>query len=345
MDITLGALARELEGRALGDVARRLTGVASLDAADPGDVAFVDSARRMTEATKSRAGCLLIPEGVDPCGRDAIAVAHPKLAFVTLLARVHPEPTPPPGIHASAVVDASAVIAHDAHLGPLVVVGARAVVGAGAVIGAGSVLGDDSVVGPGSRLHPRVVLYPGVKVGARAILHAGVVLGADGFGYVRDAIGRLHKFPQLGGLVLGDDVEIGANTTIDRAALGTTRIGDGSKLDNLVQIAHNVIIGEHVAISAQVGIAGSSTLEDGVTLGGQVGLGDHVRVRRGATIAAQSGVASGKVVRGDAVLWGTPARPLPEVKRQIAELRFLSELRAEVRLLREVVDRLAAATG
>jgi UDP-3-O-[3-hydroxymyristoyl] glucosamine N-acyltransferase len=191
---------------------------------------------------------------------------------------------------------------------------------------------------------PRVVLYPGTTVGERVLIHAGAVLGADGFGFSRAPDGTLVKFPQIGRLVIEDDVEIGANTTIDRGALGATIIGRGTKVDNLVQVAHNVVIGRDCALSAQVGIAGSSKIEDRVTLAGQVGIADHVRVEIGATAGAQAGIPSHKVIRAGQVVWGTPARPLAEFKRQFAHLSRIAQLRRQIRRIEEKLG-LATATG
>jgi UDP-3-O-[3-hydroxymyristoyl] glucosamine N-acyltransferase len=238
----------------------------------------------------------------------------------------------------------SARIAEDVFIGAGVSVGERVELGRGTQVLAGAVLEDDVEVGSECVIHPNVVLYGGVRVGSRVVLHAGVVLGADGFGYVRGAEGY-HKFPQVGAVVIEDDVEIGANSCVDRGALGETRIGRGTKLDNLVQVAHNVQIGERVVIAAQTGISGSTVIESDAVIGGQVGMGDHARVGAGAIIGSKAGVLPGKIVRAGAVVWGVPVRPLDEYKRLNAHFGRLPQMRAEIdelkRQVRELVARLA----
>jgi UDP-3-O-[3-hydroxymyristoyl] glucosamine N-acyltransferase len=211
-------------------------------------------------------------------------------------------------------------------------------VGAGTRLEASVTLGANVTVGEGCVLHPNVVLYDGVSIGNRVILHAGVCLGADGFGYVRDDLGY-HKFPQIGTVVIEDDVELGAYTCVDRAALGQTRIGRGTKLDNMVHVGHNCDIGERVVIAAQTGISGSVTIEDDCVIGGQVGFGDHIRVQSGAVIGSKAGVLPGKIVR-PGVWWGIPIQPLDEYKRLNAHLGRVPQLRDEVKELRRKLEEL-----
>jgi UDP-3-O-[3-hydroxymyristoyl] glucosamine N-acyltransferase len=199
-------------------------------------------------------------------------------------------------------------------------------------------------VGGGCVLHPNVVLYGGVTLGDRVVLHAGVVVGADGFGYVRDERGVYHKFPQVGTVHIEDDVEVGANSCVDRGALGETRIGRGSKIDNLVQVGHNVRIGERVVIAAQTGISGSTVIESDAVIGGQVGFGDHARVLSGAVIGSQAGVLPGKIVR-PGVWWGTPIQPLEEYKRLNALWGRLPRMREEIRELKRQVKELLSRPG
>ena len=206
--------------------------------------------------------------------------------------------------------------------------------GAGVFLGQGARVGNDCV------LHPRVTVYAGATIGNRAILHAGVVIGSDGFGYVF-AEGRHVKFPQLGNIVIGDDVEIGSNTTIDRGSLGTTLIGEGTKIDNLVQIAHNVKIGRHCVIASQVGISGSSEIGNYVVMAGQVGVGDHAYVEDRVIVGGQAGVLPGKIVRSGSVVWGTPCRPMSEFKKTVARLARLEGLAEKVRALAKQVEQLA----
>jgi UDP-3-O-[3-hydroxymyristoyl] glucosamine N-acyltransferase len=224
-------------------------------------------------------------------------------------------------VHPSAILGDRVTV--DAH----VVIGEAAEIGAGTWIGAGTVISTGVKIGCGCEVYPHVTIYPGVSVGNRVIIHAGVVLGSDGFGYVRDpATGRYEKFPQVGRLVIEDDVEIGANTTIDRGALETTRIGRGAKIDNLVHIGHNCQVGENVVIAAQTGLSGSVTVEKNVVLGGQVGIGEHARIEEGAMLGGQGGVLPHKTLRGKGIaFWGTPAKPLRLYLKELALLARLAK--------------------
>ena len=314
---TVEELARWLGGDAEGEKGRELSDVAALEAAGEADVSFVESERSSQQARGSKAGCLLAPPGLELPGRTVIRVPNPRAAMARTIELFHPPPARRPGIHPTVVIGEEVVIGADvaiaacAVIGDGVQIGARTSVGAACVVGAKAVLGEDCL------LYPRVTLYPGVRLGCRVILHSGCVIGGDGFGYVFDA-GRYHKFPQIGTVEIADDVEIGANTTIDRGALGATRIGRGTKIDNLVQVAHNVQIGEHCVIASQTGISGSAVIEDYVVIAGQVGLGDHVRVEKGAVLGGQCGILPHKVIRAGQTVWGTPARPLKEQLEQQA---------------------------
>jgi UDP-3-O-[3-hydroxymyristoyl] glucosamine N-acyltransferase len=225
-----------------------------------------------------------------------------------------------------------------AYVGPYTSVGEYARIGNNCRIETGAVIGDNVTIGDDSVIHPNVVLYDSVSIGSRAILHAGVCIGADGFGYVRSNLGY-HKFPQIGTVIIEDDVEIGAHTCIDRAALGRTRIGKGTKLDNMVHVGHNCDIGERVVIAAQTGISGSVVIEDDAVIGGQVGFGDHTRVQKGAIIGSKAGILPGKIVR-PGVWWGIPVQPLDEYKRLNAHLGRLPEMRDELKDLRARVKEL-----
>ena len=227
------------------------------------------------------------------------------------------------GIHPSAIVPASAELGNDVAIGARAILGEHVKIGDETTIGAGAVIGDKVAIGSHCRLDANVTIYPGTTLGDRVIVQAGAVLGSEGFGYVRDSTtGRYEQSPQIGRLVIEDDVEIGANSTIDRGALDETRIRRGAKIDNLVHIGHNVLIGENVVIAAQTGISGSAVIEDNVIIGGQVGIADHVRIEEGAILGAQSGIPTKKVIRGKGVVfWGTPARPIREY---LKELAFLS---------------------
>ena len=327
--MTVGELIERLGGELLaGEPATLLAGVADVTQAKELDLVFGETQAAADKAVGGWASAVVVPlnHSLSPGGRMAvIAVAQPRLWFAKA-ARLLAEPLPARAVHASAV------IAVDAHLAETVSIGPGAVVGHGAVIGdfsrveAGAVVGDGVVIGEHCRIYPRAVLYAGTVLGDRVMVHAGAVLGADGFGYVRDAgDGSYTQFPQQGRLVIEDDVEIGANTTIDRGALTETRIRRGAKLDNLVHIGHNCDVGEDVVIASQTGISGSSTIGRGAVLAGQVGIGDHAHVGDGVILGGQAGVLSGKTLETTGtVLWGTPAKPLREYLRELATLGRLA---------------------
>jgi UDP-3-O-[3-hydroxymyristoyl] glucosamine N-acyltransferase len=327
--MTVGEIADTLGGSVQGDAAREIRSVAALETAGPSDLTFAADSKALEKAVESGAGCILVAAGNTVAGRTTVGVENPKIAFIHIADRLMPRPAPTPGIHATAVVAADAVVAPDASVGAGVVIESGARVGSGSELRAGVFVGEGAEIGADCVLHPGVKLYPLARLGNRVILHAGVVIGGDGFGYVFNA-GRHEKFPQLGGVVIEDDVEIGCNTTIDRGSLGTTVVGEGTKIDNLVQIAHNVTIGKHCIIAAQTGISGSVRVGDYAVIGGQVGIGDHVEIESGAQIGSKGGILPGKIVRRGAVIWGIPGRPLDVFKRQYAHLSRLPELARRV---------------
>lgn len=331
-------------GRVRGDGNVRIERVAALESARKGEIAFVEDARLFESVKASQASCIIIPESAQVDAPCMIEAARPKLAFAIIAGSLHPPKRVAPSRHPTASIAASAEVDESVYVGAHALIGERTRVGAGTQVHAGVTVGDEVVIGSDCVLHPNVVLYDRVTIGSRVVLHAGVTVGADGFGYVPDEENRRHKFPQIGTVVIEDDVEIGANSCIDRGALGETRIGRWTKIDNLVQIAHNVLIGERVVIAAQTGISGSTVIEDDAIIGGQVGMGDHARVRRGAIIGSKAGILPGKIVRAGAVVWGIPARPLDEYKRLNAHWGRLPAMRAEVeelrRQMKEVLARL-----
>ncbi len=331
-------IARLVGGRVAGDPGREIEGVASLETATAKDLSFAEGDRGLKRAAESKAGCILVREGKLLAAQTTIAVANPKLAFVRAAAVLYPPQPPSPGIHPTAVIASEARLGKGVAAGPYVVIEPGATVGDGTVLGAGVFLGRGSSLGSHCVLHPRVTVYAGVQIGNRVIVHAGTVLGADGFGYVF-AEGRHHKFPQLGGLVIEDEVEIGANSALDRGSLGTTVIGEGTKIDNLVQIAHNVKVGRHAVIASQTGISGSVHIGDHVVMGGQVGVGEQARVGARAMIGGQSGILPGKIVPEGSTMWGTPVRPLAEFKRLHAYLGRLPALARKVKELSSHVSR------
>jgi len=301
-----------------------------------GSLAFLEKTEvdSMTEAS-----CVLLPLGTDTSGcNSAILVKNPKLAFAKAAALLHPPKSRPAEIHPSAVIAEEARIGEGVFIGAFVTVGEGSSVGDGSQLRAGTKIGDNVHVGANCVIHPNVTIDDHCSVGENVILHSGVVIGADGFGYVKDEVGDYVKFPQIGTVVIEDNVEIGANTCIDRGALGETRIGAGTKIDNLVQVGHNVSIGERCVIAAQTGISGSVIIEDDCVIGGQVGFGDHVRVQSGAIIGSQAGVLPGKIVRPGA-WWGTPIQPLDEYKKLNAQLKGIGRLKASVDELRKKIER------
>jgi UDP-3-O-[3-hydroxymyristoyl] glucosamine N-acyltransferase len=304
----VGEIAERVGGSVEGDANREIHAAAPIELAGPDELAFAATPKALAAARSSDAGCLIVGEQASLPGRTLIRVPNPRAAFARVLAALYPSAEPAAGVHPTAIVDAAATIHPSAYVGP------------------GCVIEADVIIGRESRLHSRVTVYRGVTIGQRVLIHAGVVIGADGFGF-EFADGRYHKFPQVGRVEIGDDVEIGANSTIDRAALGVTRIGEGTKLDNLVHVGHNVTIGKHVVIAAQTGISGGAVVEDYVVCGGQVGIADKVRIESKAVLGAQCGVPSNKIIRGGETVWGTPARPIQQYLKSLAELNALTRKR------------------
>jgi UDP-3-O-[3-hydroxymyristoyl] glucosamine N-acyltransferase len=330
VSFTLGRLADALGASLLGDPGLVVTGVAPLDVAGPRQISFLTDPKYLKQARASRAGALLVSRDVTGLDVPLLQVDRPQQALIALLGLFHPEPSDEPGVHPTACVAHEARIDPSASVGPLAVVEAEAVVGPRTHIGALSFVGRRAVLGEDVRLYPRVVVREGVRIGNRVVVHSGAVLGADGFGYAFD--GRAHvKIPQVGGLRIDDDVEVGANTAIDRATLGETIVRRGTKIDNLVQIGHNCDVGEDVILVSQVGIAGSSRIGNRAMLAGQVGVADHVTIGAGAILTAKSGVPS-DVPAGE--VWsGIPSRPTSEQKRIWAGESQLPELIRRVRAL------------
>ena len=322
-----------------GDGEKEIAGVADVETAGAGDLSFVSGRRAERSAQASSAGCLIVPTEFPNPGRTLIRAPEPRTAFARALARLVPAPEYEPGIHPRACIDGTAELGSGVSVGPGASVGEGSRIGAGARIGPGCASGRRVTIGEKCLLHANVTVYDDVEIGKRAVLHSGCVLGADGFGFVLTG-GRYEKFPQVGRVVIGDDVEIGANACVDRAALGVTWIGDGVKLDNMVHVAHNCRIGRHVVVAAQTGFSGGVIIEDYAVIGGQVGVGDKARIETGAVIGSGSGILSSKVVRGGQVMWGTPARPLREHLENLANLARLPELRREFAELKQRLGRI-----
>ena len=334
----LGELVQILNGKlAQGNPEFVVTGVNSSALASSTEIVFAEDAPSAAKALASSAGVVLLRVGLAeayPEGKCVVEADQPRLWFAWAGKLLTPPP-PATGVHPAAVVGANVTLGAGVSIGPCAVVGDSASIGKGTRIEAGAVIGEGVRIGDDCRIYPRAVLYPGTTLRNRVIVHAGVVLGADGFGYVRDpATGAYTQFPQQGTLLIEDDVEIGANTTIDRGALKQTKIGRGTKFDNLVHVGHNCEIGEDVILVAGVGISGSCTVGNGAVIAGQVGIGDHAHIGPGVILGGQAGVLSGKTVTNEAlgvkpgtVLWGTPARPLHQVLRELAVVARLAKKR------------------
>jgi UDP-3-O-[3-hydroxymyristoyl] glucosamine N-acyltransferase len=329
VSVTVRQLAEWVRGEVLGDGDLPIEGARVLADAQAGDITYVDGERNAAAWHASPAAAAVVPPSIPVNGRPLIRVKDPLLAFAEIVRHLRGRPPAPVGvIHPSAVVHHTVKVGDGVTVGPFAVVGEGSVVGPGTVLHAGVVVGRDCRVGAGVVLHPRVVVYDDCVLGDRVIVHANAVIGADGFGY-RTQDGRHVKVPQLGWVEVGDDVEIGAGTTIDRGTFGATRIGAGTKIDNLVMVGHNCQIGRHNILAAQAGVAGSCSTGDYVVMGGQVGIADHVHIGDRAMIAAKSGVVGD--VAANTRLVGYPARPESLGKRVMVTLDHLPEMRRDIR--------------
>ena len=328
-----------------GDGEKELARAASLESAGAAELAFVGIRKGAGQALSSAAGCLIAPlEFPNPSGRTIIRAAEPRTAFARAVSRLHPTAAPEPGVHPTAVVAETAELGPGVAIGPHASIGESARIGARTRIGAGCAIGRRVTLGEDCALHANITVYDDCDIGARSILHSGCVIGADGFGFVM-AGDHYEKFPQIGRVVIGDDCEIGANSCVDRAALGVTWIGQGTKLDNMVHVAHNCRIGRHVVVAAQTGFSGGVVVEDYAVIGGQVGIGDKARIETRAVLGSGCGVLSSKIVRAGQVVWGTPARPLKEHLEQLASLARLPEMRKELAELRRRLQELKGDEG
>jgi UDP-3-O-[3-hydroxymyristoyl] glucosamine N-acyltransferase len=338
MPFTAAEIARNLAGEVVGDPSTVLKGFAPADRAQPGDLTFAENENYFARADQSAAAAIIIDGPFKSTQKVIIKVPSARIAFAKVLPLFFPQPAFAPGIHSSAVVSKTAEIDPTAHIGPHCVVGDRVRIGARSVLQGGNHLAADCCLGEEVNLFPNVTLYASSELGNRVRIHSGTVIGSDGFGYVLDD-GVHRKVPQIGNVIIRDDVEIGANVTIDRGALGPTVVGTGTKIDNLVQIAHNVTLGEHCLIVSQTGIAGSTRLGNYVILGGQVGLAGHLKIGNRVSVAAQSGVMH-NIPDGEKWLW-TPAQPDRQAKRQMIAMLQLPELLRRVAEL----ERKAAGPG
>jgi len=340
---TLAELAEQLDGEVVGDPLTEIRGVAGIREAQPGDLTFIANSRYENYLVETRASAVICSRELRGAPLPLLRVDNPYLAFQRIVRVFRPGvERPEPGVHPTAVVAADADVAAGASIGAHCVVESRAVIGADAVLMARCYVGVASRIGAGTLLYPGVVVREECVLGERCIVHPNAVIGADGFGFAFDS-GSYHKIPQVGGVIIGDDVEIGANTTIDRATTDATRVGDGTKIDNLVQIGHNVIIGRHCIVVAQVGISGSTELEDYVTIGGQAGVTGHIRIGRGAQVGAQSGVT--KSIAAGNTVFGYPAMPIAAFKRLHAFLLRLPQIWDRTKDLEQRVQALESHAG
>jgi UDP-3-O-[3-hydroxymyristoyl] glucosamine N-acyltransferase len=335
--VKVSEIAALVQGTLEGDTDPEIVGVSPLDRAGPTELSFLASARYLPYFQGSGAGAVLLaaPHAAEPGYTGArIIVTDVHKALALLLPHLYPEPMPAPGVDRTALVAEDSVLGRDVVIGPYAVIGRGARLGDGVRIGAHTVVGEGCELADDVVLHAQVTLYPGVRIGARSIVHSGARIGVDGFGYV--FTGGMHrKVPQVGGCVIGADVEIGSNTTIDRGSIGDTEIGDNVKIDNMVHIGHNVRVGEKSVVVAQVGVAGSAVIGAGVTLGGQAGIGGHLTIGDRATVAAQAGVFGD--LPGGGVYSGYPARPHKEALRAQAGLFRLSRLVRRIQTLEQAI--------
>lgn len=328
-----------------GDGERVIHGANSLEAANPDELSFVGTGKAVELAKRSSAGCLLVREDFHHRGPwTIIRVPQPRASFAQVLSVLYTEPRMEATLHPAAIIDPTAKLGAEVSVGALAVIGANTTVGSNCNIGSGCVVGEHVSIGEGTTLHANVTVYRNVQIGSRVIVHSGCVIGADGFGFARTAQGY-QKFPQVGTVVIGDDVELGANTCVDRAALGRTVIGDGSKLDNFVHVAHNVQIGRNVVIAAQTGFSGGVSVGDNAVIGGQVGVGDKAIIDSGAVVGSGSGILTGARVRSGEPVWGTPARPLRQYLKGLAHVGKLGEFRTELKELKQQLEALRKQDG
>lgn len=334
MKMTAKEVAEKIGARVEGDGTLELTGVAAPERAGTKHLIYVEAAKHAERAAASAAACVVAGEGIVLPGKTVLRSAQPKVAFAKAAALLLERAPIASGVHPAAIVAPLARIGANVGIGPYAVIGEDAHVGDGTQIGAHSVIGAGCWIGENCRIHPRVTLYAGARLGHRVEVHSGAVIGADGFGYAFDGE-RYWKFPQAGIVEIGDDVEVGANATIDRGSLDDTRIAEGVKLDNLVHVGHNVQIGVHTVVAAQTGISGSSKLGHHVVCGGQVGIADHCTLEDRSIAGAQAGIPTGKTIRSGQTVWGTPARPLDKFKEAYVWFARLPELGERIRKLEE----------
>jgi len=340
--LTVAQIAELCGGQAEGNTQLLITGANSLDAAEATDLSFAANDKALRAAASSRAGCLIVPRSFSGTGAySLIRVEEPRTAFARAIASLFPKQRPSPSIHPTAVIALTASLAGDCFIGAHTTIGEHTRIANGCSIGNNCSIGDSVTIGDDTIVHANVTIYDDVHIGARVLLHSGCVIGGDGFGFTLTG-DHYEKFPQIGTVEIADDVEIGANSCIDRAALGATKIGEGTKLDNLVHVAHNCNIGKHVVIAAQTGFSGSVVVGDYAVIGGQAGIGENANIESKAIVGGKSGILPSHRVRSGEPVWGIPARPLRSHLTGLANVAKLPELREQLRQLEQKLKILEA---
>ena len=334
-------LAQLVGGTVVGDARLMIQGITNIEAPSEGLITFVQEEKYLARLEASAISCLIVSPKIKSSSKTLIQVENPKLAWAKLLDFFYPAPPYPQTVSKEASVAASAKIGKNVTIEPFAYIGENAEIGDGTVVRAHAYIDTQVKIGVGSLIHPGVMIYRNCVIGNRVILHAGTVIGADGFGYVATAE-KQEKVPQVGNVILEDDVEIGASVTVDRAVVGSTRIGTGCKIDNLVQIGHNVEIGPHTVISAQTGISGSCKIGSHVTMGGKVGVGDHAEIGDWVMVGAGAGIPTGKKIPARQIVFGEPARPYQEARKQIAAQLKAAEMYESIKQLKKKVAELEA---
>lgn len=335
MEFSLGQILKIVDGTLEGDEASIITDLAEIQHAKKGQLTFLGNPKYRKYLSTTEATAVLVSKDFKGSYKNLIRVENPNLAFSLMISRFRPElPLPNPEIHKTACIAKSAQLGENIYIGPNVVIKDKAIIENSVSIFANSYIGTETRIGSETIIRPNVTIYHNCQIGSKVLIHSGVVVGSDGFGFVRTEK-TIKKIPQAGRVVIGDDVEIGANCSIDRGTLGDTVISKGTKLDNLIQVAHNVKIGEYCFIAAQSGIAGSSRIEDRVTIAGQVGVAGHLKIGEGAIVAAQSGVS--KDVPPGTIVFGYPAQEQKKARREIANIRSIPDIKAKLKEIEKII--------